>query len=718
MKHFSVFFVIMAALLTFFGCRKAPQAPLSLHWEFSRNDVEPRQSEAFLTVTNNTSADLDSDWKLYFCLESMIPIHNPQAAVSGKQIQGSYHFLAPAALYEPIPAGESRTYTLRFRGTAIRESIRPEGFFLVKTDNGNPVTIPCTYAKYTRKEQMLRGIDYWEKTPYADGEYVYQYNDRCLNENLSSEAVLPLLPQPKQVEYASDGQTVNIKNSSIQEITDAAIPDEGYRINLTQEQITIYASTAAGFYYAHNTLSQLGSTTDISSIYDYPDMPHRGVMLDIVRNFYPLDSMLRVLDVMADLKLNVLHFHLADDEAWRVEIPGLPQLTKQGARRGYTLTEKECLYPMYMGGWDYTDPTNTGNGYYTRADYIRLLRYAKERQIRVIPEVDMPGHMRACKKALYPLLTDSLMEQRQYVSAQEYTDNVIAVTNPYALVFIETVVTELKKMYQEAGCPFTQFHIGGDEVPEGALTKEEHQAFIDGVMQILAKNGLQAIGWEEITHFCAPETKAVCYSWHNGEQKPMEMAQAGYPVVLATANHLYFDFAYCRHQEEKGLDWGGYTDEFRSFDWEPVQHPNIIGMNAQLWAECLRDFAQVEWQLFPKMYGLSERAWNNRSKLSLSNYTHIVYDCLLPELHQQKHNFHLQQPGIKPIRTDEGIRLIMNKVMTGGEILYTTDDCTWHKYESDNDKSPVLLPADFKGVVKAKIHYLDHESNTTWLWID
>ena len=710
MKRIFTFLHSLALTILLVSCNHSVQSPLTAHWEFLKNDVEPKVSEARLTLTNTSGKELGKDWKLYFCLESMIPIDQNDSALSGHTIQGSYHYFAPAAKYEPIPAGESRSYILRFRWTAIRESIRPEGLFFVDDNTGKPITVQCTYEPYTRREQMLRGIEIWEKTPYADGEYVFGYNADKLSGS-RSERVLPMLPQPKNVVF--NEQITDITNAFIGKITDENIPQEGYRITFNNDSILVYASTDAGFYYAEQTISRLGSTTDICLIEDAPDMRHRGVMLDIVRNFYPADSVKRVLDVMAELKLNTLHFHISDDEAWRVEIPGLPALTEQGARRGYTTDEKYCLYPMYFGGWDYNDPQNTANGFLTREEYIDLLRYAKERQIRIIPEVDMPGHMRACKKALYPLLTDSILELRQYVSAQLYTDNVIAVSNPYALTFIETVVSELKKMYNEAGCAFTIFNIGGDEVPDGALTNEEHQAFIDGVLDILNRYNLQPMGWEEITHFCRPESRAICYSWHNGEEKPLEMANEGYPVVLATANHLYFDFAYCRHQEEKGLDWGGYTDEFRSFDWLPLQHKNIIGMNAQLWAECLFSFKQAEYQLYPKMYGLSERAWNNRSRLTIADYTALVYETLLPGLNLTGRNFHIQQPGIHAEKTDNGIVITMNKVMTGGKITYTVNNQQASEYAS-----PFILPNGFTGIVKAQIEYLGHKSNTTWLWID
>lgn len=693
---------------------------MTLHWEMGANDVRPGVCEMYLTITNTSSEPITNEgWTLYFNYMSLHPLtmtadEHPlrEGAIAGAlletEIQASYHSIVPTEAFVPLQPGESRTYCMRYRGSVIRQTSIPEGFFLVR-DGERPVSVACTYAPFTRREQMMRGIETWEKTPYAEGEYVYAYNQRPLT-STQREQVLPVLPQPKSVVY-QDG-VCDVAHAEVLTRTDANMVHEGYVLRLTPDTIYIEASDEAGVFYARQTLAQLSGQVPCAVITDYPDLPHRAVMLDIVRNYYPADSIKRVIDVMAQYKLNVLHLHLSDDEGWRLEIPGLPELTTTGARRGYTTTETECLLSMYCGGWDYNDSTSTANGYVTRAQYIDLLRYAAERQVRVIPEIDMPGHMRACKKAMHGLLTDSVLEARRYLSAQNYTDNVIAVSNPYAVEFVGKVISEIVKMHNEAGCPLSIFDIGGDEVPNGALTHEEHQAFINQVLAILEQHHLQPAGWEEIGHFCAPETRAICYSWHNGEAKPLELAEAGYPVVLAAANHLYFDFAYCNHHEEKGLNWGGYTDEYRAFDWEPLQHPNIMGMSAQLWSEVIRSFAQVEWQLYPKMFGLVERAWNNRSDLTLGEYNTLVYEICLPRLHAAGHNFHIQQPGIHTERTDDGtLRVTMNKVMQGGEIWYTVDDGEWQRYDG------VFTLPDNIAVIKARIRYLDHESNTTWLWV-
>ena len=698
---------ILLAIFALVACSNQP--PMSIHWEMGRNDVKPGICELYYTITNHSNQPLTGEgWILYFNYMSLHPIYTEGDEILQTELQASYHSITPTADFRPLMPDSSRTYKLLFKGNAIRQTSRPEGFFLVQTKDGKvlnkkPISIPCSYAPFTRTEQMKRGIVTWEKTPYAEGEYVFDYVENIVNSPVS-EMVHPLLPQPKQMEYAEG--VCEVANAELEIRTDANMVKEGYTMLITRDKITIEAGDEAGVFYAKQTLKQWGEVIPCGRVTDYPDLHHRGIMLDVVRNYYPVDSIFRILDVMAYHKLNVLHFHLTDDEAWRLEIPGLPQLTEIGSKRGFTQDESECLLPMYCGGWDPEAPT-TANGYITREKYIELLKYAGERNIRVIPEIDMPGHMRAAKKAMGNMLTDSAFDARVYKSAQNYTDNVIDVTKPYAVEFVDHVVTEIVKMHEEAGYPLQQFNIGGDEVPKGALTREEHQTFIDEVLAILERYNLQPMGWEEITHFCKPESKAVCYSWLNSNTKPLEMAEAGYPVVLANANRLYFDFAYCNHHEEKGLNWGGYTDEYRSFDWEPLIHPNVVGMNAQLWGEVIRSFAQVEWQIYPKIYGLAERAWNNRSALTLGDYNKLVYEVFVPQLYAKNCNFHIQQPGIRVV---EGLAE-MNKVMKDGVVEYRFDEGDWMTYSE-----PVLVPADAK-IIQAKVTYLGKESNTTWLWL-
>lgn len=752
---YASFALAVGALFSFVvtGCSaKQTKAPLALHWQLVANDVEPGICEAELTITNTSDQTLPNEgWIMGFGLMSLHPLYTEGDPIRETEVQASYHTIEPTETFVPLAAGESYTYKLRYKGSAVRQSSHPEGFFLVRKsckENGEiceerPVSIPCTFAPYTRKEQMTRGIETWLKTPYADGEYMYAYIksrttddvpqlvkwDEAERDEENEPRSVPLFafPCPKSDKLAE------IMHQPIRELPRVeyyrSLPAEGYIIEVLRDTVWIGYGDEAGLFYANITLNQYAEDTKLALISDAPDLHHRAMMLDISRNFYPADSICRVIDVMAALKLNVLHLHLADDEGWRIEIPALPQLTQNAGSRGYTKDEKNCLYPFYCGGWDKNDKNSTANGYLTREDYIRILRYAAERYVRVIPEIDMPGHMRAIKKAMGDVLVDPELEQREYLSAQNYTDNVIAVTRPEALPTMRTIIEAFVEMHKEAGCPLTVFNIGGDEVPKGALTKEEHQTFIDGVLEILKEYNLQPAGWEEMTHFCPPESNAICYSWHNGYQKAQQMADEGYPVVLATANHLYFDFAYCHQHEEKGLNWGGYTDEFDAFDWQPLMHQNVIGISAQLWSEVIRSFSQVEWQIYPKMFGLSERAWNYRqSYLSVAEYAELVYGKYLPMLAEGKlhthlvdkapaSNFHLMQPGIHVFAGADGKKLVaMNTIYPAGEVRYTIELADGSQ-QSGVYTEPFALPDDALRI-KATWHYLDHSSNTTWLWIN
>ena len=723
-QSFILFILMVSIWLTIIpSCTHKPTAPLSLHWELLTNDVEPGICEATLSITNQSAEPLaGQDWLIGFGLMSLHPICTDNSELRETEVQASYHTITPTEHFQPLPAGCTRTYKLRYRGSAVRQSSHPEGFFLVRKDE-QPISLPCSFTPYTRREQMTRGITTRDKTPYADGEYMYGYIERRLSDTTphfakwdegndpSDRSVLHILPTPKNYRLADTPHGALGELPRVEYFR--GLPSESYLIEVKNDTIWIGYGDKAGLYYANLTIEQLAEDTYIQCISDNPDLHHRALMLDIVRNYYPTDSIQRVIDVMAQLKLNILHLHLSDDEGWRIEIPALPQLTANGSSRGYTTDEATCLYPFYGGGWDATDKKSTANGYLTRDDYIRLVRYAGERYIRIIPEIDMPGHMRAMKKAMGGVLTDSVLESRQYLSAQNYTDNVIAVTRPEALPVMRTVIDAFVEMHNEAGYPLQVFNIGGDEVPNGALTREEHLTFIQGVLGILREYGLQPAGWEEMTHFCTPDDKAICYSWHNGLQKAQQMAEEGYPVVIATANHLYFDFAYCHQHEEKGLNWGGYTDEFAAFDWQPLEHANVVGISAQLWAEVIRSFSQVEWQLYPKIFGLGERAWNYYSSpLSVSRYADMVYGTYLPKMAAQGTNFHLMQPGIHI----EAGTIRMNSIYPAGVITYTLEYADGNTEQGVYSK-PIALP-DGVHIIKAQWHYLRHNSNTTWAWLN
>ena len=395
-----------------------------------------------------------------------------------------------------------------------------------------------------------------------------------------------------------------------------AVNDEYYTINIGDNLIKISAATPHGIFNGTQTLlsmlkdKQTPYLLEAVSIRDYPDLAYRGQMIDIARNFTAPENLKKLVDIFASYKLNVLHFHFCDDEAWRLEIPGLEELTAVGSRRGHPADESQCLYPCYDGGYD-PDAKTVGNGYYSREEFIDLLKYAAERHVRIVPEIESPGHARAAivsMKARYNKYfetdpgkaTEYMLSEPEdtsrYVSVQYYTDNVMNVALPSTYRFMEKVIQELNAMYQEAGLSLYTVHLGGDEVPRGVwmgspkcqeLMKEKgmtkahdlSEYFITQMADVMQKNGLKFSGWQEVAlghteeaHQQLRGQAAGVYCWNTvpgSDEVVYQTANNGYPVILCNVGNFYMDMAYNGHPDERGLDWGGYVDESVSFSMLP-----------------------------------------------------------------------------------------------------------------------------------------------------
>lgn len=337
-------------------------------------------------------------------------------------------------------------------------------------------------------------------------------------------------------------------------------------------------------------------------------------------------------------------------------------------------TEANYLMPSYNGSIDPNDMSSTANGHLSKEDYIEILKYAWERRISVIPEFDTPGHSRAAVKAMEKyaertgddsyLLSDP-EDKSEYCSIQFYRDNAINVAMPSTYKFIETVFDALIAYHSEAGVPLPAIHVGGDEVAHGAWTgspacqklmKERgwtdiemlKSYYIENVLDIAESRGVKISGWQEVVMNLEPKVyerlKKNLYSvnfWYAGqglEEYPYIYANDGVPVVVSNVANTYMDFAYTPDKTERGHDWGGFIDERRSYSllpydlyrsvrWDgdgnicdianlsegktPIQvKENIIGVQAQLWTETIRNFDYVTYYVFPKVCGVFERAWN------------------------------------------------------------------------------------------------------------
>ncbi|MEM6698751.1 MAG: family 20 glycosylhydrolase, partial [Bacteroidota bacterium] len=408
---------------------------------------------------------------------------------------------------------------------------------------------------------------------------------------------------------------------------------ESYELEINGSSgIRIFGEDQAGVFYGIQSLlallptdALLKNSTDISlaemTITDAPRFPYRGMHLDVARNFQEVDAVKKLIDAMAFYKMNKLHLHLTEDEGWRLEIEGLPELTDIGSRRGHTLDSKEHLHPSYGSGFDPDNKSSNGNGYYTKAEFIDILKYANDRHIEVIPEINVPGHARAAIKAMEArhrkyiaegdtaraeqyLLSD-LADESEYFSVQDYPDNVVCVCRESVYEFYEKIVDELMEMYQEAEVSLTTLHTGGDEVPNGVWENSPicmdlmeqipelstpvdlKTYFMGRISDILAERNLVVAGWEEIamkkvmkadssfTYIAHPDfTKSnfLPYVWQNlwgNQDLGYRLANAGYPVVLCNVTNFYFDLAYSKDPKEPGFYWGGFIDTRKPYEVIP-----------------------------------------------------------------------------------------------------------------------------------------------------
>ena len=574
MRMKSLFCLLLAAMLG-----AACSTPSRVVWTEGSTDPDSGRATHTLALVNPPAG---GDWTLWFS-QFRTPVQVLEGEGTIEHLGGTLYRLAP---------GKDRgkgDLVLKYEARPLANQCRaPEGFYLQRKGK-KPVPVEAEYV-FLPAEPMPG----------------FAWNHVDLS-------VFDMIPRLKKIVVDPAGPSTT------------AIPDdvpvtyvEGqrpgwYRITLNGE-VTVEAADSDGAYYATVTLDNLrrASTVPSAVVEDWPDLPYRGIMLDISRNFTKKDNLLKLIDILSHYKVNRLHLHMGDDEGWRVEIDGLPELTSYGAYRGIpvlkedgSIEEPDALMPTYCMTPDRNDTETMGNGYYSHADFVDILRYADARHIRVIPEFDTPGHSRAAVKAMEyrarttgdtTYLLSEPEDTSKYVSVQDYTDNAINVALPSTYAFIGKVFDGLVALYAEAGVPLEAIHVGGDEVPEGAwegspacraLMEANGKTdigwlkdyYINRVLDIAEAKGVKLAGWQEVGQHLEPATfdrlrKNLAFTnlWavsRGRDQLAYTYANEGVPVVLSNSSNAYFDFAYNPSKTERGHNWGGYVDERRSFSFLP-----------------------------------------------------------------------------------------------------------------------------------------------------
>ncbi|HEY8999847.1 MAG TPA: family 20 glycosylhydrolase [Mucilaginibacter sp.] len=629
---------------------------LQIKWEAVQDDYQNKaQSLNAITITNTGKNTFPANgWKIYFNSPHDFLPASPTGNVKVDHINGDLFSFTPLSSFTELKPGASVRIEFIDTDNIVNFTDAPEGFYIVwntQADKGysfgavNVTPFKPTYKGLITPEiiynQNASITDIPEKqltkvfpTPssYSEIKGVFRLNSgvQIVNDSRFEKEAELLTGKFQAMLQGGSAASEN----TIKLVYKEGMNPEGYAMEVKPKAIFIVASTPTGIFYGIQSLLSLISPSAYAKpqseikiqcveIQDAPRFGYRAFMLDVGRNFQTKKQVERLLDLLALYKINVFHFHLTEDEGWRLEIPSLPELTEVGSQRGHTLDSKQFL-PACHGSGPETGKL-AGSGFYTKADYIEILKYATERHITVITEIETPGHARAAIKAMNAryaklmakgqkaeaekyLLYD-LNDQSQYSSNQLWNDNIMDVSLPSTYNFIGTVINDIVAMYKEAGAPLKVIHFGGDEVPAHVWEKSpaylalqaSHPEiqntgdlwyyFYGKVNQMVKAKGLSLAGWEEMAlrktkldgnpvyvpnPDFMPEHLQVDV-WNNSigdgnEDLAYKLANSGYKTVLSCVTNLYFDMANYKSFDEPGYYWGSFSDIDKPFSFIPYDY--------------------------------------------------------------------------------------------------------------------------------------------------
>ena len=456
-------------------------------------------------------------------------------------------------------------------------------------------------------------------------------------------------------------------------LLDATLNDEAYKLYINSRGITLRAGTASGFFYATVTLMQLmdaeiwsvQSEKESKTSWRLPaceieDAPHfkwRGMMLDSSRNFFSVSYVKKFIDRMAQYKLNLFHWHLSDDEGWRVEIKQYPRLTEVGSKRGPGTQLPFSFYPAMRGPKDKMQA-----GFYAQEEIKEIVAYAAKRSINILPEIDIPAHAKAAVTA-YPKLLQDPKDTSRYRSVQKISNNTIDPGLPSSYLFLDNVIGELTTLF-----PFEYIHLGGDEVPKKAwegspsvqrLMKKEHlqnnseveRYFFKRMDAILKKHHRKMVAWQEVFRDHNGLRKGTIIMAWRGNGALQKAVKNDVKVVAAPAQFLYFDQQYLKQKGEYGHTWAGPTDTKEVYSYKPLQHvhtnntaSSLQGVQACLWSERAFNEKIADYLVWPRALALSEVAWSAQNTRNWKNFKKRMARGGLQRLRVQKIHYRLPHP--------------------------------------------------------------------------
>lgn len=535
----------------------------------------------------------------------------------------------------------------------------------------------------------------------------------CSHRNYSDE--VQVIPEPQEVRLL--GGYSDASDCIRKDAVDSTLGSEEYRIVIKNGNISVTASTRRGLLYADQTLRQLKSEDGLYpdvEIHDRPRFNYRGLHLDCSRHFFSISEVKKVLNLMALHKLNVLHWHLTDDQGWRIDIKSRPRLTEIGSRRiGNSLGR---------AGTDIGPDNEPYGGFYTSNELREVVRYADSLGIDIMPEIDLPGHMLSAL-ASYPELgcTGGPYKVSSYGGISQ---DVLCAGNEKTYEFIEDVLTEVIDIF-----PYKYVHIGGDECPKdrwhscpkcqnkikelGIKADSTHSAeqllqgyVTERVGKFLAAHSRRIVGWDEILEG-NPPLDAVVMSWR-GTEGGIKASALGHDVIMTPNLNMYLDYCQSENKESEPDGIGGYVPVWEVYGYEPYtqdmsieQKSHILGVQANLWTEFISTDAHLEYMLLPRLAALSEVQWCEPGRKSFDRFM-LVLPHILSIYEKSGCNYAKHVLGVIAQHKSlaKGVEFTLHTA--GDAPIYYTLDGTIPTEESLSYTSPFIIP-DESATVKAVV---------------
>ncbi|MDR1743301.1 MAG: beta-N-acetylhexosaminidase [Dysgonamonadaceae bacterium] len=506
---------------------------------------------------------------------------------------------------------------------------------------------------------------------------------------------------------------------------DAKIGDEGYALSVTPTKITLTANKPAGLFYGVQTLLQLfppeieskekaenaAWEIPVVEIVDYPRVGWRGLMFDTARHFFTVNEVKQYIDTMVRYKYNMFHWHLSDDEGWRIEITSLPKLTEIGAWR----VEKIGTFNYFSN--PLPDEPKTYGGFYTHDDVREIVRYAKERFVNVMPEIDVPAHSLAAI-ASYPELSCTPGAEKYNVRAGEpimdwnfsppraFVDNTLCPANEKVYEFMDKVMTEIAQLF-----PFEYIHVGGDEAPHNfweqspqvqALMKRERlttypqvQSYFEKRLEkIIRAKGKKMMGWDEILEGGITPTTALM-SWR-GEKHGIEASNSGHYVVMSPSNFVYIDLM----QGDASTEPPVYNSLrlSRTYQFNPLPEganaKYILGGQANLWTEQIYNLRQAQYMTWPRAFAVAESVWSPLEKKDWKRFIEKTENHFKRfDFAEIKYSPAMYDPIVSVSKTDDKYYVTLTPEIEGLDIYTSFDNSSPDRFYPKYTE-PQLIPKD------------------------